>query len=138
VPTTQQDLGLLIDLIGHSANYHGYEPLSGDYLRALYRMLAVIASGPGRYMLTSFCYGPEHMAPPQAQLSLGALVVNPQDHLIGDQRSSTGGGQLTWLSPAWWARSSANARGRCRLSAMCWGEWPWRARITAACRIALG
>ena len=92
-------------------------------------------------MLTSFCCGPEQVTPPPAQLSLGALVVSPQDHLIGDQRSSSGGGQLTWpswLSPAWWARSLANARGRCRFSAMCWGERPWRARITAACRIALG
>jgi hypothetical protein len=79
----------VIDLIGRSANYQDYEPLSGDYLRALYRMLAVIASGPRRYMLTSFCYGPEQVAPPQAQLSLGALVVSPQDHLIGDQRSLT-------------------------------------------------
>jgi lipid II:glycine glycyltransferase (peptidoglycan interpeptide bridge formation enzyme) len=35
----EQDLGLLIDLIGHSASHQGYEPLSGDYLRALYRLL---------------------------------------------------------------------------------------------------
>lgn len=34
-----QDLGLLIDLIAHSADHHGYEPLSADYLRALYRLL---------------------------------------------------------------------------------------------------
>jgi hypothetical protein len=37
---TDQDLGLLIDLIGHSADHQGYEPLSGDYLRALFRLLA--------------------------------------------------------------------------------------------------
>jgi hypothetical protein len=36
----EHDLGLLIDLIGHSANHQGYQPLSGDYLRALYGMLA--------------------------------------------------------------------------------------------------
>jgi hypothetical protein len=36
----EQDLGLLIDLIGHSASHQGYQPLSGDYLRALYRVLA--------------------------------------------------------------------------------------------------
>jgi lipid II:glycine glycyltransferase (peptidoglycan interpeptide bridge formation enzyme) len=37
---TEQDLGLLSDLIGHSAEHQGYEPLSAEYLRALYRMLA--------------------------------------------------------------------------------------------------
>lgn len=37
----EQDLGLLIDLVGRSASYQGYEPLSGDYLRALYRTLAL-------------------------------------------------------------------------------------------------
>jgi GNAT acetyltransferase-like protein len=36
----EHDLGLLIDLVGHSANHQGYQPLSGDYLRALYGMLA--------------------------------------------------------------------------------------------------
>ena len=34
-------------------------------------------------MLTSFCCGPELVTPPPAQLSLGALVVSPQDHLMG-------------------------------------------------------
>ena len=37
---TDQDLGLLIDFMGQSADHHGYEPLSEDYLRALYRLLA--------------------------------------------------------------------------------------------------
>ncbi len=36
----EQDLGLLIDLIAQSASHQGYEPLSGEYLRALYRLLA--------------------------------------------------------------------------------------------------
>ncbi|HEY6424552.1 MAG TPA: GNAT family N-acetyltransferase [Pseudonocardiaceae bacterium] len=36
----EHDLELLIDLIACSASHQGYEPLSGDYLRALYRMLA--------------------------------------------------------------------------------------------------
>ncbi|MDQ3828525.1 MAG: GNAT family N-acetyltransferase [Candidatus Tectomicrobia bacterium] len=36
----EQDLGLLSDLIGHSAEHHGYEPLSAHYLRTLYRVLA--------------------------------------------------------------------------------------------------
>ncbi len=36
----EHDLGLLIDLIGHSASHQGYQPLSGEYLRALYLMLA--------------------------------------------------------------------------------------------------
>ncbi|MDQ2880789.1 MAG: GNAT family N-acetyltransferase [Actinomycetota bacterium] len=37
---SEQDLGLLIDLVGRSASHQGYEPMSGDYLRALYRALA--------------------------------------------------------------------------------------------------
>ncbi|MDQ3765321.1 MAG: hypothetical protein M3460_28770 [Actinomycetota bacterium] len=37
---TEEDLGLPSDLIGHSAEHQGYEPLSTDYLRALYRLLA--------------------------------------------------------------------------------------------------
>jgi len=37
---TEQDLDLLIDLIGRSASHQGYEPLAGDYLRPLYRLLA--------------------------------------------------------------------------------------------------
>jgi lipid II:glycine glycyltransferase (peptidoglycan interpeptide bridge formation enzyme) len=37
---TEQDLGLLSDLIGQSAEHQGYEPLSEEYLRTLYRMLA--------------------------------------------------------------------------------------------------
>ena len=36
----EQDLALLSDLIGRSAEHHGYEPLSADYLRTMYRMLA--------------------------------------------------------------------------------------------------
>lgn len=37
----------MIDLIGHSASHQGYQPLSGDYLRALHRMLA----SPGHVVL---------------------------------------------------------------------------------------
>ncbi|MGH7745533.1 MAG: lipid II:glycine glycyltransferase FemX, partial [Candidatus Dormibacteria bacterium] len=37
---TEQDLGLLIELIGRSASHQGYAPLSDDYLRPLYRLLA--------------------------------------------------------------------------------------------------
>ncbi|HZD15307.1 MAG TPA: GNAT family N-acetyltransferase [Pseudonocardiaceae bacterium] len=37
---TEQDLGLLIELIGRSASHQGYEPLSDEYLRPLYRLLA--------------------------------------------------------------------------------------------------
>jgi lipid II:glycine glycyltransferase (peptidoglycan interpeptide bridge formation enzyme) len=57
----EQDLGLLSDLIGHSAEHHGYEPLSAHYLCTLYRVLA-----PGGHV--ALFIGEVHGTPMAAEL----------------------------------------------------------------------
>ncbi|MQA15001.1 MAG: GNAT family N-acetyltransferase [Pseudonocardiaceae bacterium] len=92
------DVPLLADLIGRSAGYHGYDPLSADYIATLYAELA----DTGRVALF---VGEVHDEPVSAELytACGGMV---RPRLTGLDRSGDAAklsvtGAVTWEAMRW-------------------------------------
>lgn len=118
----ETDLGLLAELLARSAGHHGYQPMSPEYLRRLYRELQ--ADGAVRLLI-----GEVDGQPVAAQLFTGCGGVLKARFIGMDRDSSAASrkvpGALIWSAISW-ARENGYA----------WFDWSGIGRATAETLLA--